>query len=168
MKKTLLVLLISSLLGFAGGTIAFSSSQKDTMKAKVTAANTALLKKFTANVFNRRDLSKLTQFMREDYIQHNPFVGQGSKGFNKFFSVWFKASPDFKYTPKQVIAKGDKVWTYGTYSGTYTGEFLGQQIKGKKYAFDAIDIFRIQDGKLAEHWDVADNYTLFKNLGVLK
>ena len=51
---------------------------------------------------------------------------------------------------------------------THKGDCLGIPATGKAYKFDAVDIFRIQDGKLAEHWDVLDVYSLFKQLGTIK
>lgn len=128
----------------------------------------ALLAKFGAKIFGERDFSALGDLMREDYIQHNPLVGQGSKGFKDFFADWFRASPDFKFELKQIASEGDKVWVYGTYSGTQSGDWLGIPATGKSYKFDAVDIFRIEDGKLAEHWDVVDVYSLFRQLGTLK
>lgn len=121
-----------------------------------------------ASVFANKDFSKLDQLMREDYIQHNPLVAPGSKGFREFFEAWFKAVPDFKYELKKLVAEEDLVWAYGTYSGTQTGGWLGIPATSKSYAFDAVDIFRVEDGRLAEHWDVLDTYGLFKQLGVLK
>jgi predicted ester cyclase len=54
-------------------------------------------------------------------------------------------------------------------SGTHTGgEWLGVSATGNKLSFNVVDIFRIEDGKLAEHWDVADTLTLFTQLGVVK
>ncbi|CAA2137586.1 ester cyclase [Hyphomicrobium sp. ghe19] len=127
----------------------------------------ALLAQFGAKIFGEKDFTVLGGLMREDYIQHNPLVGQGSKGFKDFFEAWFKASPDFKFELKQIVSEGDKVWVYGTYSGTHKGDWLGIPATGKAYKFDAVDIFRVQDGKLAEHWDVLDVYSLFKQLGTI-
>jgi steroid delta-isomerase-like uncharacterized protein len=127
----------------------------------------ALLAQFGAKIFGEKDFTALPGLMREDYIQHNPLVGQGSKGFKDFFEAWFKASPDLKFELKQIVSEGDKVWVYGTYSGTHKGDWLGIPATGKAYKFDAVDIFRVQDGKLAEHWDVLDVYSLFKQLGTI-
>jgi hypothetical protein len=44
----------------------------------------------------------------------------------------------------------------------------GIAASGQKYTIEAVDIFRIEDGKLAEHWDVVDIYGLFKQLGTMK
>lgn len=128
----------------------------------------AVLAEFGEAVLTKKDFSHLNELMQEDYIQHNPLVAQGRKGFEDFFQAWFKASPDFKYELKEIVSEGDRVWAYGAYSGTHKGEWLGIQATGKAYKFDAVDIFRIQDGKLAEHWDVLDIYGLFKQLGTLK
>ncbi len=59
------------------------------------------------------------------------------------------------------------VWVHGTYNGTHSKDWLGVPATGKIYAFDAVDIFRIEDGKLAEHWDVIDGYALFSQLGAI-
>jgi steroid delta-isomerase-like uncharacterized protein len=128
----------------------------------------ALLAQFGAKILGEKNFTALSDLMREDYIQHNPLVGQGSKGFKDFFEAWFQASPDFKFELKQIVSEGDKVWVYGTYSGTHKGDWLGIPATGKAYKFDAVDIFRVEDGKLAEHWDVLDIYTLFKQLGAIK
>ena len=120
-----------------------------------------------ATVFANRDFSQLDALMREDYIQHNPLVAQGRQGFRAFFEAWFRASPDFKYDLKKLVSEGDMVWAYGTYSGTHNGDWLGIPPTGKAYAFDAVDIFRVENGQLAEHWDVLDVYGLFKQLGIV-
>jgi predicted SnoaL-like aldol condensation-catalyzing enzyme len=60
------------------------------------------------------------------------------------------------------------VWVYGTYAGTLKKDWLGITASGQKYVFEAIDIFRIQDSELAEHWDVMDIYRLFKQPGTIK
>jgi steroid delta-isomerase-like uncharacterized protein len=127
----------------------------------------AVLAEFGTQIFGQKDFSGLVDLMREDYIQHNRLVGQGRKGFQEFFEAWFNASPDFKYELKQIVSEGDKVWAHGTYSGTHNGDWLGVPTTGKFYTFDAVDIFRVQDGKLAEHWDVLDVYSLFKQLGAI-
>ena len=130
--------------------------------------NQALIGKFAEAVFTNKDLSKVDNFITEDYIQHNPLVKQGAKGFKSFFQDWFTAVPDFKYKLKNIIAKDDFVWVYGSYSGTQQGDWLGIPATHKPYSFDAVDIFRVENEKLAEHWDVLDIYSLFKQLGALK
>ncbi len=131
--------------------------------------NKELVKDFCETVFVNHDLSTLDRFMRDDYIQHNPDVPQGKAGFKDFFKKTFKAIPDFRYTLKQIVADEDKVWIYCTTSGTHTGgEWLDVPPTGNRLNFDVVDMFRIQEGLIAEHWDVADTYSLFSQLGKIE
>jgi steroid delta-isomerase-like uncharacterized protein len=130
--------------------------------------NKALLGNFANDVFVKKDLTRLHQYMREDYMQHNPLVGQGLSGFQQFFADWLKAVPDWNYRLEKLVAEGDTVWAYGTYSGTQRGVWLGIPSTDKFYSIHAVDIFRIENGKLAEHWDVIDTYGLFKQLGIIE
>ncbi len=138
------------------------------MAQNIQETNKALIGKFAEEVFVKKDLTKLEKYMHQNYIQHNPLVAQGLEGFRAFFQNWFSSAPDFNYTLKKIIADEDHVWVYGTYSGTHKDDWLGIPATHKSYSFDAVDIFRIEDGKLAEHWDVLDVYGLFKQLGVVK
>lgn len=137
------------------------------MAADLTQQNKQLLANFANDVFVKKDLTNLNQYLREDYIQHNPLVPQGLSGFQNFFADWFKAVPDWDYRLEKIVAEGDTVWVYGAYSGTHKGNWLGIPATGKHYSIHAVDIFRIENGKLAEHWDVFDTYSLFKQLGVI-
>ena len=131
--------------------------------------NRKIVKTFVNDVFVNHDLSKLDSYIRDDYIQHNPDVAQGKTGFIEFFKTTFKAMPDFKYTLKKIVADGDIVMIYCTTSGTHTGgDWLGKAATGNRLEFDVVDIFRIQDGMIAEHWDVADSFKLFKQLGIIE
>ena len=116
-------------------------------------------------VFRGHDFSRLDEIMRDDYIQHNEDVAGGKEGFRKFFEQTFKSIPDFSYTMKKIVADGDIVMMFSTTTGTHTGEWVGNPATGNKLNFDVVDIFRIQDGKIAEHWDVADTLKLFQQLG---
>lgn len=131
-------------------------------------SNLSLMSEFAQQVFVNKELSNLSAYMHEDYIQHNPFVAQGSEGFKTFFNNWFTAIPDFNYELKNIIANEDFIWVYGSYSGTHSNEWLGIPASHAEYQFDAVDIFRVENGKLAEHWDVMDLYSLFKQLGTIQ
>jgi len=131
--------------------------------------NKSIVDEFYNDVFIRHDLSRLDKYMRDDYIQHNPDVKQGKAGFKVFFEETFRAIPDFKYTLKKMIAEGDIVMAYSVTTGTHTGgAWLGKQATGNRLNFDVVDVFRVQDGKIAEHWDVADTFSLFRQVGIIE
>jgi predicted ester cyclase len=129
--------------------------------------NKRIIGAFAESVFVNKDLSFLDQFMRNDYIQHNPLVKQGASGFREFFTAWFASVPDWRYSLSKIVAEENEVWVYGTYAGTLEKEWLGISASGRTYAFDAVEIFRLEGGKLAEHWDVMDIYGLFRQLGAI-
>ena len=131
----------------------------------IPSKNKEIVKEFITMVFHNHDLGNLDGIMRDDYIQHNADVPQGKKGFIEFFEKCFQAIPDFRYTLKKIVSDGDIVMTFSITTGTHTGEWIGQPATGNKLHFDVVDIFRIQDGQIAEHWDVADTYLLFKQIG---
>ena len=134
-----------------------------------TRTNKQVVEGFLDDVFVRHDMSRLDEYMREDYIQHNPDCPQGKAGFLEFFDVIFTALPDFRYEVKKVVADGDLVMAWCTTVGTHTGcDFLGQPATGNSVRFDVVDIFRIQDGQIAEHWDVAETFTFFSQLGIVQ
>jgi len=134
----------------------------------VLEKNKNLVETLCMTVFQKHDFSRLDEIMRDDYIQHNEDTPQGKAGFKQFFEQMFKAMPDFNYTIKKIVAEGDTVMMYSTTTATHLGEWLGNPPTGNKLNFDVVDIFRIENGKIAEHWDVADTLKLFTQVGKIK
>ena len=131
--------------------------------------NKKIVETFVNDVFVNHDLSKLDSYMRDDYIQHNPHVSPRKDGFKQFFMIVFKAIPDYKHTILKIVAEGNIVMVYHTTSGTHTGgELLGKVATGNKLNYDVVDIFRIQDGMIAEHWDVVNTFALYRQLGIIE
>ncbi len=95
-----------------------------------------------------RDVDAAPRFLREDYIQHNPQVPTGLKGFMDAFRARFaqKIPPDYKRELLNVIGEDDMVVIY--VRQTWTGH------DGQHHQALGFDMFRVQDGKIAEHWDV--------------
>jgi predicted SnoaL-like aldol condensation-catalyzing enzyme len=137
------------------------------MPAKRT--NKEIMEEVMSEIFQKHDLSRIDNLMRDDYIQHNPNVPQGKAGFVGYFKGKWKAVPDSGCVIRRIVTEGDIAMVYSVSTGTHTGgEWLGVPATGNKLSFDVVDIFRFQDGKLAEHWDVADTLTLFTQLGVVQ
>ncbi len=131
--------------------------------------NKKVVQEFYEEVFRKRDLAAIDRFMHDNYIQHNPDADQGKIGFVQFHVGFFRAIPDFCANINQMVAEGDLVFVYNTITGTHTGAgFLGYPPTGNKVNFDVVDMFRLRDGRLCEHWDVADTRALFTQVGALK
>ncbi len=113
----------------------------------LTARNKALVRDFYTTVLIGRDLDAAPRFLREDYIQHNPQVPTGLKGFMEAFRARFsqKLPSDYKRELLNVVGEDDMVVIY--VRQTWTSH------DGQHHQALGFDMFRVQDGKIAEHWD---------------
>jgi len=80
-------------------------------------SNRKIVERLINEVFNNHNLSNLDEYMRDDYIQHSPFVPQGKANFIEFFEMLFKAIPDYQHTILKMVAEGDIVMVYHTTNG---------------------------------------------------
>ncbi len=77
------------------------------------------------------------------------------------------ATPDLKFTPTVQVAEGDRVITVGAYTGTQTGDLMGIPPSGKPIDLTNIVFDRYDHGLIAERWDLADQFGLLQQLGVI-
>ncbi|MBX3085480.1 MAG: ester cyclase [Anaerolineae bacterium] len=133
-----------------------------------TEQNKALVRKFE-ELINSRDLDTALTLLSPDFADHTPAVGlpPGIEGVRAFFTMQFAAFPDSHSISLDIIAEGDKVVHRMSNEGTHQDEFLGIPATGKRVAMTHIDIWRIADGKLAEHWVEADMMGMMQQLGVV-
>lgn len=106
--------------------------------------NKELIERFYSEVFNQRDLTNIDKYMRDDYRQHNANVRDGKAGFVEFCGKFLALAPHMEI--KRIISDGDMVCVFFKCT-------IGVNNSVNKVA----DIYRIQDGKLAEHWDVVEH-----------
>ncbi len=81
--------------------------------------------------------------------------------FKETFAEARAGFPDLSITVEDVMAEGDRVAARVTMRGTHRGEFQGISPTGKRVEVKAIDMFRISDGRIVEHWGHADDPTGF-------
>lgn len=101
--------------------------------------NKALVLDAMKSLFQRHDASAVKRLYAVDYIQHNPDIPQGRDALQ---SIVETLSPSVQYEPGLIVAEGDLVAIHGRIRGWGDAPQV------------VVDIFRVQDGKLAEHWDV--------------
>jgi predicted SnoaL-like aldol condensation-catalyzing enzyme len=115
------------------------------------AANKKLCYDFFRVVLRGLHLDQADKYMAVDYMQHNPNADTGLKGFKEFFMKLGKpqAIPETLPGLVAIQAEGD----YVTLS--FVREADDPVNKGQKYTTTWFDMFRVQNGKIAEHWDCA-------------
>ena len=80
---------------------------------------------------------------------------------------WLRgAFDDLSYEVLDAFADGDRVAIRLATRGTHTGEFMGKPATGRKFDIESIHIYRIEDGRMAEHWAKRDDLGLAQQIGV--
>jgi len=116
------------------------------------AANKRLVYDFWREVFEGAHMELAEKYMAESYIQHNPNVPTGRAAFVDFFSKFAKAKPieaRIKAPLVAITAEGDLVIL------SFVRETADPKDTTKKHTTTWFDMFRIENGKIAEHWDPA-------------
>ena len=101
-------------------------------------SNKELVTTALTQLFFKGDMSALEKYWAENYIQHNPQIPNGRDELKKLFT----SGGNMKYEMGLIIAEGDFVMVHARITGLGPKPLIG------------VDIFRIANGKLAEHWDV--------------
>jgi steroid delta-isomerase-like uncharacterized protein len=128
-----------------------------------TEANKQLVYRF-AELSNQRNWNDYAQIIVENYIQHNPMLTPGLRGIQEGFQAFLTVFPDLQVTVESVLAEGDYVVGRFTWSGTHKADFMGISATGKYAKWSSMDWWRVEDNKLAEHWDVVDWSSLLQQL----
>lgn len=121
-------------------TVCLAQSERDLENEE---ANRALVTEFYDQFFNEHETEQSSRVLAQDYIQHNPEVPDGKAPFVDYFAGYFKENPDYKSEIMRSAADGDLVWLH--VHSTNGDENRGEAV---------VDIFRVEEGKIVEHWDV--------------
>jgi steroid delta-isomerase-like uncharacterized protein len=130
--------------------------------------NKEIVRRFYEEVMNKEDIDALGELAVPDYEEHDPLPGQGTarEGLRDRVTMLIRAfHPQF--TIEDLIAEGDRVVARWTNTGVHVGEFLGIPPTNRTATVAGIDVYRLQDGKLAEHWHVVDQLSMLIQLGVV-
>jgi len=120
------------------------------------AANKALGRIWFEEVINRRNLDAIDEHYAKDYVHHGAEGAElrGVEAARGFAATILAASNDRIAVVEQQVAEGDLVVTRFVSRGTHTGTFRGVEPTGKEWTTEGICISRIENGKIAEDWEI--------------
>jgi len=96
-----------------------------------------------------------------------PGLEPNREGVKQLFRMLRSAFPDLHFQVDEMIAADDKIVVRLTVSGTNEGSFMNMPPTGNKVSFKAVDIFRLANGKVVEHWGIEDNAKMMQQLGAM-
>lgn len=123
--------------------------------------NKALVRRFFAAI-EAADFQSFDQLVAEGYDDHLTGQKPGRENLKRYFSGLHAAFSDLTLPISAIVAEGDKVAVFNAVRGTHQGDFAGLKATGRNIDAMAFQLYRIQNGQLAEHWEVADFATLLQ------
>jgi steroid delta-isomerase-like uncharacterized protein len=130
--------------------------------------NKEIARQFIQRVFVEADPSAVDELASEDFTPHS--WGQMPPGRDSLKAAQQRVTQgltDVSMRVEDVIAEGDRVAVRLTAHGRHQGEFMGMPASGSDYTISETHIFRIVDGRVAEHWRDADMLGMLRQLGAL-
>ena len=118
--------------------------------AAVVEANKKIVLRYMEEVINQRQFDVLDEIMVADWKAHNPGEPNGREALKDYFRAMVKQLPEIHADVKRIVAEGNLVVTQSHYT-VKAGDRGNDFAEGSGAAFD---FFRLQDGKIVEHWDV--------------
>lgn len=131
---------------------------------------TGMIKRFYTEVLEGGNLALIDEMVSDDLVDHDPMPGQSSNkdGVSFFVNTMRAAFPDLKATVMEpALADGDLEARYVVLTGTHQGELMGVAATGRRVEFSGIDIIRIDNGKVVEHWGATDTLALMQQIGAI-
>jgi steroid delta-isomerase-like uncharacterized protein len=137
-------------------------------KAQTEQQNKIVVEKYFAG-WNSKDLKVLDEIADPQFGMYNPSISQkpmNSEQTKAWAESIFKSFPDVKYDIKEILADGDKVIIWWTFTGTHQGDIWNLPATGKKVTNSAIEIYKLKDGKILEERTEIDGMSFYQQLGM--
>ncbi|HEX7864128.1 MAG TPA: ester cyclase [Variovorax sp.] len=126
----------------------------------------AVVRRNTEEVQGRGNWALFDELFSDDFLDHTPQPNctPDKAGALGLYRILREAFPDFHAEIHWQRTDGDVVTTYKTYHGSQQGAFLGIAPTGRAIHFETVDAMRVQNGKITEHWGVANLFSVLQQL----
>jgi steroid delta-isomerase-like uncharacterized protein len=131
--------------------------------------NKQICREFLEELHNKDNLDIIDVYVDENVVSHDPFPGQapGARGVRETMELYRKAFPDYRITFNDMLSENDKVMIKFTTIGTHKGEFMGFPASDNAISYEEVLILRLKNGKIIEHWAVADTLGFMQQVGAI-
>jgi predicted ester cyclase len=133
----------------------------------MAAEQEQVLRRIVLDAFGAGDRDVLDELVAERVIEHQYGLPGDREGLKRAIAGLRRAFPDLSYDVIATTYDGEKVWGHFRARGTNLGSFHGREPTGFQMEIDVIDVVRVVDGRLVEHWGVPDRFALLDQLGLL-
>jgi steroid delta-isomerase-like uncharacterized protein len=135
----------------------------------VSEANKASVRRLYDSL-NAGDVTALADTLADDVVEHEELPGltPDKAGVIQFFKGCMASIEGFRMNVEEIIAEGDRVSVRAKVTGKHTGEFMGIPATGAQLSVGLADYFRVEGGKVKEHWGVMDSGAMLMQMGVVK
>jgi predicted ester cyclase len=139
------------------------------MGSAVSDAAIDVVRRNTEEVQSKGDFELFEDVFDDDFVDHTPQPGTtpDKDGVRVLYHRLREAFPDFHADIQWQSAAGDLVTTYKIYRGTHAGTFLGVAPTGRPVEFETVDVMRVVNGKITEHWGVGNLLKVMIQIGAI-
>jgi steroid delta-isomerase-like uncharacterized protein len=133
----------------------------------MTEDGKGLVQKVLTEVWDKGHYDAVDEYFADDFVDHTPGLsGEDREGQKHAAEIMRKAFPDLKTSPADILVEGDRVVLHYHAVGTHEGELMGVSPTHKKVCMGGMSIYRVENGKLKEHWGYFDTANLLQQLGM--
>jgi steroid delta-isomerase-like uncharacterized protein len=138
-------------------------------KCSIEEAAKAVIRRNTEEVQSKGRFDVLNEIFADDFVDHTPQFNGGTDkaAVERLYRTLREAFPDLCAEIHWQRVDGNTVTTYKTYYGTHSGALLGITPTGKRIQFEAVDVMRVRDGRITDHWGVGNLLSLMIQLGAI-
>jgi predicted ester cyclase len=134
-----------------------------------TADHERVVRRLIEQGFNRGEIQVLDQLLDPTYVEHQslaPGVPPTADAVPAMIRALRTGFPDIHLSIEAIDAVNDRVWLRLRATGTNRGPFMGNPPTGRSMSIDVIDVVRMKQGRIVEHWGVPDHLSLMEQLGL--
>lgn len=135
---------------------------------KAVTENKELARNFIEEVYNRRNIDKIDDYIAEDFVDSSPGRGADARGIafvKEQARQTFETIPDIEFSVLDIVGEGDKLAIYWKAAGGFRGPAANPLPAPRQVEVQGISIFQYRNGLVVESWDIVDRLGMLLQAG---